>query len=139
MTILSDTLRIAVLVNHPPNTTFYPEVQHAFVDSFAVVAPQAQIDFYDPIEKRAYPDQSKYDLIVLSGGKADASASDPWILEMLAFLRYTVQTAPRTKVLGICWGHQLIARAFGGHVAAVPTGPIARLFLNTVVSWITPC
>lgn len=118
------TYRVAVLVNHPPNTTFWPEVKQAFVDSFVAIAEDVQIQFYDPIVLGQYPDPRAYDLLILSGGKADASASDPWILRMIEYVRETVVECPQTKMLGICWGHQLIARALGGAVQAVPSGPI---------------
>ncbi|BAE65048.1 class I glutamine amidotransferase-like protein [Aspergillus flavus] len=97
-------LRIAVLVNTPPNNEFWNDVNEAYRAAFQAVAPDAQIDI---------------------GGKADASSSEPWVLGVLDFLRKTARESPNTKILGICWGHQAISRAFGGAVRAVPTGPIA--------------
>ncbi|KAH8594960.1 copper/iron-regulated glutamine amidotransferase [Bisporella sp. PMI_857] len=117
-------LNIAVLVNHPPSAHFWTEIQQAFTDIFSKVT---KLDFFDPIEKEEYPDPTEYDLIILSGGKSDASASDPWILKMLDFVRTTAKETPKTKMLGICWGHQILLRAFGGQVAPVPNGPVAGL------------
>ncbi|GMG34637.1 unnamed protein product [Aspergillus oryzae] len=117
-------LRIAVLVNTPPNNEFWNDVNEAYRAAFQAVAPDAQIDMYDPVFQGNFPDPQHYDLIVLSGGKADASSSEPWVLGVLDFLRKTARESPNTKILGICWGHQAISRAFGGAVRAVPTGPI---------------
>ena len=117
-------LKIAILVNHPPTAHFHSEIQQGFTDSFTEIAPTAQLQFFDPYAKQEYPDPSNFDLIILSGGKADASASDPWILKMLDFVRSTVRDSPATKILGICWGHQALIRALGGEVRAVPGGPI---------------
>ena len=64
-------LKIAILVNHPPTAHFHSEIQQGFTDSFTEIAPTAQLQFFDPYAKQEYPDPSNFDLIILSGGKAD--------------------------------------------------------------------
>ncbi|RAL00785.1 class I glutamine amidotransferase-like protein [Aspergillus ibericus CBS 121593] len=120
-------LRIAVLVNTPPDNDFWNDVSESYRAAFGVVAPTAQLDMYDPVFESNFPDPQKYNLIVLSGGKADASSSEPWVLGVLEFVRNAAQSSPKTKFLGICWGHQAISRAFGGVVRAVLTVPIAAI------------
>lgn len=119
--------KVAVLINTPPdNYDFWTDVRQAWKEAFAKTAPSAVVDLYDPVVERNFPDPSKYDLIVLSGGKADASSSEPWVLGVLDFVCATERDAPKTKILGICWGHQAVARALGGEVGPVPTGPIVH-------------
>ncbi|GKZ23637.1 hypothetical protein AbraIFM66951_009915 [Aspergillus brasiliensis] len=120
-------LRIAVLINTPPGNEFWNDVRGSYRDAFDVIAPDAKVDMYDPVSEGKFPNPEEYDLIVLSGGKADASSSEPWVLGVLDFLQRTARESPKTKILGICWGHQAISSAFGGEVRAVPTGPIAGL------------
>ncbi|PYH76820.1 copper/iron-regulated glutamine amidotransferase [Aspergillus uvarum CBS 121591] len=120
-------LRIAILINTPPDTAFWHDVRKCYQDSFLAVAPTAQIDMYDPVFECRFPRPADYDLVVLTGGKADASSSEPWVLGVLEFLRTAAKEAPQTKILGICWGHQALSRALGGVVRAVPSGPIAGL------------
>ncbi|GLA80693.1 hypothetical protein AtubIFM56815_001524 [Aspergillus tubingensis] len=120
-------LRIAVLINTPPGNEFWNDVRGSYQDAFDVIAPNAKVNMYDPVFEGNFPNPQEYDLIVLSGGKADASSSEPWVLGVLDFLRRTARESPKTKILGICWSHQAISRAFGGEVRAVPTGPIAGL------------
>ncbi|KZF19159.1 copper/iron-regulated glutamine amidotransferase [Xylona heveae TC161] len=120
-------LHIAVLINSPPGNEFWRDVRQAYDDEFHTAAPDAQIDFYDPVFDAKFPDPLQYNLVVLTGGKADASSSEPWVLGVLDFVRNTARDSPRTKILGICWGHQALARAMGGEVRAVPTGSIAAI------------
>ncbi|KAL5042228.1 hypothetical protein BDW71DRAFT_211358 [Aspergillus fruticulosus] len=122
-------LKIAVLVNTPPGNDFWHDVRKSFHGVFNLVAPEAQVTFYDPVTARSFPDPQRQhcDLIVLSGGKADASSSEPWVLGVLDFIRKIAYDSSKTKMLGICWGHQAITRALGGEVRPVPAGPIAAI------------
>ncbi|KAK6942343.1 Glutamine amidotransferase [Dillenia turbinata] len=56
----------------------------------------------------------KYDGFVISGSPFDAYGNDYWILK-LCFLLQTLD-AMEKKVLGICFGHQVLCRALGGRV-----------------------
>ncbi|KAK0571010.1 hypothetical protein LWI29_009799 [Acer saccharum] len=62
----------------------------------------------------------KYDGFVVSGSPSDAYGNDYWILK-LCFLLQTLD-AMEKKVLGICFGHQVLCRALGGKVGKAYTG-----------------
>jgi GMP synthase-like glutamine amidotransferase len=54
-----------------------------------------------------------HDAYLITGSPAGVYEPLPWIDELAAFLR----AADRgTKLVGICFGHQIMAEAFGGHV-----------------------
>ncbi|KAF7838108.1 gamma-glutamyl peptidase 5-like [Senna tora] len=70
-----------------------------------------------------FPDLSQlhnYDGFVVSGSSHDAYANDYWILK-LCFLLQTLDALEK-KVLGICFGHQVLCRALGGKVGRAYTG-----------------
>lgn len=121
-------MRVAVLINTPPGNEFWEDVRQAWHDAFTTIAPHTQVNFYDPVYEAKFPNPRDYNLIVLSGGKADASSSEPWVLGVLDYVRNAARESPKTKILGICWGHQAVSRALGGEVQAVPTGPIVLNF-----------
>lgn len=65
-------------------------------------------------------DLQNYEGFVVSGSPHDAYGDDFWILE-LCFLLQTL-FAMQKKVLGICFGHQVLCRALGGKVAKSKSG-----------------
>ncbi|XP_050213189.1 gamma-glutamyl peptidase 5-like [Mercurialis annua] len=62
----------------------------------------------------------KFDGFVVSGSPYDAYGNDCWILK-LCFLLQTLDFMQK-KVLGICFGHQVLCRALGGKVGKATTG-----------------
>jgi anthranilate/para-aminobenzoate synthase component II len=115
----SASFKAAVLVNSI--SALDPAFNAAFRESICSASPGAQVDFFDPIEVQTYPELGQYDLIVLTGGAtADASAKHiPWVLKMHNFLRTTVEKCPTQKIVGVCWGHEVVHIAFGGVVGAM--------------------
>jgi GMP synthase-like glutamine amidotransferase len=69
-----------------------------------------------PTEK----DLDGYDGFVISGSPYDAYADERWILRLCLLVQDLV--AARKRVLGICFGHQVICRALGGRVGKARVG-----------------
>ena len=59
------------------------------------------------------------DAYVLTGSPAGVYEDLPWIPPLLEFLR---AAKGRAKLVGICFGHQAMAQAFGGQVVKSPKG-----------------
>ncbi len=51
--------------------------------------------------------------VVITGSPSGVYESDPWIGELIDWLRAIDRDIP---VVGICFGHQIMAQAWGGHV-----------------------
>ncbi|MDO9473952.1 MAG: type 1 glutamine amidotransferase [Caulobacter sp.] len=68
-------------------------------------------------ELPATPDEC--DGWLITGSAAGVYDPDPWIPALKAFLREASGKAP---MVGICFGHQLMAEAFGGEVIRSPKG-----------------
>ncbi|KAK9414100.1 putative Glutamine amidotransferase domain-containing protein [Seiridium unicorne] len=111
-------LRIAILLNSY-RSKFLPAIQASYVRTISAVAPDAKLTFFEPANRpeEELPDPTFYDLIVFGGANVDARKSHMWILRIHHFLLRLVLCYPTQKILGICWGHQTIARVFGGKIA----------------------
>jgi len=66
------------------------------------------------------PDLNNVDGVISCGGPQSANDSDAWIGEELKYLRDACDS--ELPVIGICLGHQLLAKAMGGEVARMSSG-----------------
>lgn len=56
---------------------------------------------------------------IVTGSARGVYDADPWIGELMDFLR---AARGRAKLVGVCFGHQVMAEAFGGKVIKSPKG-----------------
>ncbi|XP_043710802.1 gamma-glutamyl peptidase 5-like [Telopea speciosissima] len=85
-----------------------------FLEAFA--EEEEEWDMFRVVDGE-FPDMNelhKYHGFVISGSYCDAFGDDLWILK-LCFLLQTLN-AMEKKVLGICFGHQVLCRALGGKI-----------------------
>ncbi len=80
--------------------------------------PDLDLVIYDV--QVACPEEITCDAYLITGSKDSVYDNLPWIDELVAFLRRVL--AADKKVIGICFGHQLMAHFFGGRVAPASQG-----------------
>ena len=68
-----------------------------------------------------YPaDWAAFDAVLLTGSRADAFGDEPWVQALRRQVRQRLDAGQR--LLGVCFGHQLIAHCLGAPVARAPQG-----------------
>lgn len=85
-----------------------------FVRLLSAVDPQLEFLVWD-VEEGEYPETlDAADVWLITGSKSSVYDDKPWIRELEQFVCRL--HAARRKIIGICFGHQLVARALGGRV-----------------------
>ena len=94
---------------------------------FATLMRQTAANAYDgawaEIDARgavAYPEPETLCGLVVTGSAASVTDREPWMLKGQAYLQRAVTVG--LPVLGVCFGHQMLAEALGGRVAKNPRG-----------------
>ncbi|KAF7596366.1 hypothetical protein BBP40_002110 [Aspergillus hancockii] len=85
--------------------------------------PETGLDItrWDVVLKQEYPRLNDVDVILLTGSKHDSFENHPWIIQLVEYTKKAIEDS-RVKLLGICFGHQVIARSLGVKVGRSDAG-----------------
>nr|HAT8713713.1 GMP synthase [Legionella jordanis] len=104
---------------------------------------QAKMDFsfitYEAIKEQLPTDPHEADAYLISGSRHGVNDGHPWIAQLENVVREFHDLGK--KIIGICFGHQLIAKALGGKVLRSPNGWGIGMSVNQVLRpkpWMTP-
>ncbi|TEY79608.1 hypothetical protein BOTCAL_0043g00120 [Botryotinia calthae] len=74
-----------------------------------------QISKYDVVTAQEYPALSSIDAVLISGSRHTSFESDAWIVKLVGFVK-SVLALESVRLVGVCFGHQIIGRALGVNV-----------------------
>ena len=98
----------------------FGEYPAMFVALLGRLDPQLEFAVYD-VEEGEYPaDIDEVDAYLITGSKSSVYDDKPWIADLMDFVREL--DARGKKIVGICFGHQLVAQALGGRTEKSPKG-----------------
>lgn len=98
----------------------YGEYPDMFIALLGSLDPSLEFAVYD-VEEGEYPaDIDEVDAYLITGSKSSVYDDKPWIARLMDFVRELDKR--RKKIVGICFGHQLVAQALGGAVEKSPKG-----------------
>ena len=110
---------------------FIPNYESLFMDLFASIGVEASYKIYQTWQGEL-PATINTDEIYLVPGSLDSAYDDkPWILSLVQWIRQAYSRGAR--LMGICFGHQVIARALGGEVKKYEGGFGAGVRASSVV------
>jgi GMP synthase-like glutamine amidotransferase len=86
---------------------------------------------YDVAAGALPPDVGRHDAYLITGSSAGVYEDLPWIPKLITFLR---AAKGKARLVGICFGHQIMAEAFGGRVEKSAKGWGAGLHSYPIVA-----
>jgi GMP synthase-like glutamine amidotransferase len=93
-----------------------------------LLGPAFEIESFD-VQAGEFPQPAAHHAYMITGSPAGVYEDLPWIEPLEEFIR----SADGAKMVGICFGHQVMAEALGGHVEKSDKGWGAGLHTYTVV------
>jgi len=114
-------------------------ISDMFNNLFTKYAPGIEIEAYDVMNGN-FPDiDGNLQGFLITGSPHSAYEDEAWILELKQFIQHVYNR--RKKIVGVCFGHQIIAEALGGKVARFPKGwgiGVQPVHVNKTMEWMKP-
>jgi len=102
------------------------------INMFTAIDSNIEFDIF-ACHHGEYPsDLDAYDFYVTTGSKAGAYEDEPWIRQLIAFVRELNEAGK--KLIGICFGHQAMAVALYGRVERSSKGWGVGIANNRIVA-----
>ncbi len=70
---------------------------------------------WDVVEAQEYPDLDEIDAVLITGSRYNSFDDTPWIVKLVEFTQ-RVLAQERVRIIGVCFGHQIVGRAMGVEV-----------------------
>jgi len=109
------------------NDVLDPEMAPVYVSYAAMTerllrqaGAQGEMDVFHPYHGHYPSDWNAYDAVLLTGSRADAFSDAPWVVNLRA--QVTQLLAAHKELVGVFFGHQLIALCLGATVGRAPQG-----------------
>ena len=106
----------------------FPEIKAAhgdFEDMFASSLEGIYVDItvYDARDQQPLPELANFQGVIITGSHSMSTDCESWSERLLPYIKEMLAT--KTPTLGVCYGHQLMAKALGGEIDFHPEGPQA--------------
>ncbi|MDP3738167.1 MAG: glutamine amidotransferase [Hyphomonadaceae bacterium] len=92
----------------------FPRYADMFVSLLSNADENLSFETVALLDGAALPDPSRREAVVITGSPVGVYDSTPWMDPLRDFVRQAFEA--RTPMVGICFGHQIIADAMGGDV-----------------------
>ena len=135
-------LQICILetdIIRPELVDQYASYGRMFQQLFARQPIAAEFKVYNVVEGHYPPDSEHYDAYLVTGSKADSFGNDPWIETLKTYLLERYQRGD--KLLGVCFGHQILALLLGGKAERAEQGwglGVHRYRMVEKPQWMSP-
>ena len=109
------SLRICILetdILRPELVDQYQGYGQMFQRLFSQQPIAAEFTVYNVMQGEYPSDDLTFDAYLVTGSKADSFGTDPWIQTLKQYLLTRYERGD--KLLGVCFGHQLLALLLGG-------------------------
>ena len=98
----------------------FGEYPSMFARLFLIAKPDLKLQTYNVLDFQYPKNIEECDAYLITGSKLSVYEEIPWIIELKNFVKRL--NASQKKIVGICFGHQLIAEALGGKTLAAEAG-----------------